>query len=66
MGSEQKRAFLAVILSGIVLFAWQFYFAPKVEKPITQKSVQASQKPSSLLRPECLPGLPSFQSYGAW
>lgn len=29
MGSDQKRAFLAVILSGIVLFTWQAFFAPK-------------------------------------
>ncbi len=29
MGSDQKRAFLAVILSGIVLFTWQTFFAPK-------------------------------------
>lgn len=27
--SEQKRAILAVVLSGLVLFAWQAYFAPK-------------------------------------
>ncbi len=29
MGSEQKNAFLAVVLSGLILFVWQFYFAPK-------------------------------------
>lgn len=28
MESDQKRAFLAVILSGLVLFGWQKYFAP--------------------------------------
>ena len=38
MDSEQKRAFLAVLLSGLVLFAWQSWFAPelpssKVEVP---------------------------------
>lgn len=27
--SDQKRAILAVVLSGIVLFVWQSYFAPK-------------------------------------
>lgn len=47
MGSDQKRAILAVILSGIVLFSWQAFFAPKVEitppaevskeTPVTQK-----------------------------
>lgn len=31
MGNDQKRAILAVILSGIVLFSWQAFFAPKVE-----------------------------------
>lgn len=40
MGSEQKRAFIAVILSGVILFTWQMYFAPKqpvvVEKEISK------------------------------
>lgn len=31
MGSDQKRAILAVVLSGIVLFSWQAFFAPKVQ-----------------------------------
>ena len=29
MGSDQKRAILAVVLSGIILFGWQYFFAPK-------------------------------------
>jgi len=29
MGSEQKNAFTAILLSGLILFAWQFYFAPQ-------------------------------------
>ena len=29
MGSDQKRVFLAVVLSGIVLVVWQSFFAPK-------------------------------------
>jgi YidC/Oxa1 family membrane protein insertase len=29
MGSEQKRVMLAVLLSGVVLFGWQVFFAPK-------------------------------------
>jgi YidC/Oxa1 family membrane protein insertase len=29
MASEQKRLFLALALSGLVLFTWQAYFAPK-------------------------------------
>lgn len=28
MGSEQKNALLAVILSGLILFGWQYYFSP--------------------------------------
>lgn len=27
--TDQKRAFIAVLLSGLVLFGWQYYFAPK-------------------------------------
>lgn len=34
VGSEQKRAFAAVILSGLILFTWQVYFAPKAVKPV--------------------------------
>jgi YidC/Oxa1 family membrane protein insertase len=29
MGSEQRNALLAVILSGLILFGWQSYFAPQ-------------------------------------
>ncbi len=39
MSSDQKRAFLAIILSGVVLFGWQFYFAPK--KETTSTNIQA-------------------------
>lgn len=28
MGSEQRNALFAVVLSGAILFGWQFYFAP--------------------------------------
>ena len=31
--SEQKRAFLAIILSGLVIFIWQIYYAPKSQLP---------------------------------
>ena len=33
MGSEQKNALMAVVLSGLILFGWQYYFAPP--KPTT-------------------------------
>src|SRR5665647_652840 len=29
MGSEQRNALLAVVLSGAILFGWQFWFAQK-------------------------------------
>lgn len=29
MGSEQRNALLAVVLSGVILFGWQYYFVPK-------------------------------------
>jgi YidC/Oxa1 family membrane protein insertase len=44
MGSEQKNAFLAISLSAVILFGWQYYFAPKksadapIEAPITTKA----------------------------
>ena len=36
MGSEQRNALLAVVLSGLILFGWQHYFAPPkpVDAPI--------------------------------
>ena len=39
MGSDQKNAFMAIILSGLILFGWQTYFAPKqevVQTPVTK------------------------------
>jgi YidC/Oxa1 family membrane protein insertase len=39
--SEQKRAILAVVLSGIVLFTWQAFFAPKQE--VTTPQILKSQ-----------------------
>lgn len=35
MGSEQRNALFAVVLSGLILFGWQYYFAPpKTNAPI--------------------------------
>jgi YidC/Oxa1 family membrane protein insertase len=34
MNSDQKRAFLAVTLSGLILFGWQYFFAPKQTAPV--------------------------------
>ena len=45
MESDQKRAFLAVVLSGAVLFLWQMFFVPKTvpvtNNPVTQVVNQA-------------------------
>ena len=43
--SDQKRAFLAVILSGIVLLVWQTYFAPPVT-PLPETAVPAPEQSS--------------------
>lgn len=41
--TDQKRAFIAVLLSGLVLFGWQYYFAPKT--PVTAPAT-ATNKPA--------------------
>lgn len=45
--SDQKRAFLAVILSGAILFGWQLYFGPKQKaaaEKVEAKAVTADAK----------------------
>ena len=37
--SDQKRAFIAVLLSGIVLFGWQYFYAPKTPVAPAQSEV---------------------------
>ncbi|TNF27935.1 MAG: membrane protein insertase YidC [Deltaproteobacteria bacterium] len=43
-GSEQKRAIVAILLSGLVLFVWQAYFAPKapIKAPVTIEKSEPS------------------------
>jgi YidC/Oxa1 family membrane protein insertase len=42
MGSEQKNAFLAIGLSALILFGWQYFFAP--QKPATAPApIEAAQ-----------------------
>ena len=45
--TDQKRAFVAVLLSGLVLFGWQHYFAPK----ITTASPVEAVKDSAVAKP---------------
>ncbi len=46
LNSDQKRAFIAVLLSGVVLFGWQYFFAPKnvpvINKTITKDEIAAT------------------------
>ena len=56
MGSEQRNALIAVVLSGLILFGWQQYFSPtKVETAPVGPTMpeQASQpaKPSDFQQP---------------
>ncbi len=41
MFEDQKRVLLAVVLTGVVIFSWQFFFAPKVpeNKLVTSQQV---------------------------
>ncbi|MEX1099042.1 MAG: membrane protein insertase YidC, partial [Bacteriovoracaceae bacterium] len=40
MGTDQKRALLAVVLSGLILFGWQYFFAPAPNYPSTPKKAE--------------------------
>ncbi len=44
--TDQKRAFTAVLLSGLVLFGWQYYFAPK-QVPGATESTTAPIEPTA-------------------
>jgi YidC/Oxa1 family membrane protein insertase len=39
MESDQKRMFLAIVLSGFILFGWQFYFGPKQSNKVKTTDV---------------------------
>lgn len=41
--SDQRRAFLAVVLSGVVLFGWQYYFAPKNNENTLKTTVKQEE-----------------------
>lgn len=56
MGSEQKNAFLAISLSALILFGWQYFFAAKtpvvapIEAPIStpaERAGHADNKPAA-------------------
>ncbi len=61
LNSDQKRAFVAVLLSGIVLFGWQYFFAPKNTENTLKSTVKqeataakAEEKTSSTATPATL------------
>lgn len=57
MDSDQKRAFLAVALSAVVLFGWQFYFAPKESEVIKPGEPAAQSRAEKVQeRQEATPG----------
>lgn len=47
MGGDQRRAILAVVLSGVVLFGWQYFFGPKVPVVDNKDSLNSSLVKSS-------------------
>jgi YidC/Oxa1 family membrane protein insertase len=51
--TDQKRAFIAVLLSGLVLFGWQYFFAQKVA--VAPKATTAQTAPATDLK-ETPPG----------
>jgi YidC/Oxa1 family membrane protein insertase len=60
MGSEQKNALMAVVLSGLILFGWQYWFAPKkaTDGPIEPAAVAQSTTqgtPDAPVGPEAVP-----------
>jgi YidC/Oxa1 family membrane protein insertase len=53
MGSEQRNALFAVVLSGAILFGWQYYFSPKqvaapVGPTVTKTESNAPATPGSI------------------
>jgi YidC/Oxa1 family membrane protein insertase len=43
MGSEQKNAFLAISLSAVILFGWQYFFAPKKTDSAPSEAAQTTE-----------------------
>ncbi len=53
MQNDQSRAITAVLISGVILFAWQFFFAPQkspeTKNAITQTQVDTKKQTDSLV-----------------
>lgn len=49
--TDQKRAFIAVLLSGLVLFGWQYYFAPKTPVATTAPATEIATTKDLTVQP---------------
>lgn len=56
MGSEQKNALIAVVLSGLILFGWQYYFAPGPTAPTQSNNTAESISAPNAATPATVPG----------
>ncbi len=50
MGSDQKNALIAIVLSGAILFGWQYFFSPQVNP-----TAETATSPTSVSIPETAP-----------
>lgn len=48
MGSEQRNALVAVVLSGLILFGWQYYFSPPKQAPAPVTTTVVTQDAGSI------------------
>lgn len=56
LNSDQKRAFIAVLLSGFVLFGWQYFFTSKQVAPVTETSQTTGAVPAPIAAETIAPG----------
>ncbi|MBI5574047.1 MAG: membrane protein insertase YidC [Elusimicrobia bacterium] len=61
----EKRTFLAIILSLVILFGWQWFFGPKSRRPVTTPAVTDTREVSPAISPRqknLAPAIPSQKS----
>jgi YidC/Oxa1 family membrane protein insertase len=64
MSSDQKNALIAIVLSGFILFGWQYFFAPPIPL-VTDSSTQVSQTAASLPDASLAPAGPIEPAVGS-
>jgi YidC/Oxa1 family membrane protein insertase len=57
LNSDQKRAFVAVLLSGLVLFGWQYFFASKNVETAPKQEVVTKTTENKVTTPGAVPAL---------